>query len=64
MRDGKYKIEVVNSDTNETLYTLIVKLHKGKLKVKREFKSAIINSETHIKFKKRTPLYFNINFND
>jgi hypothetical protein len=62
--DGKYKIEIVNRDTHEILYTLIAKLHKGKLKVKREFNSANINNEIPFKVKKKTPLYFNINFND
>jgi hypothetical protein len=62
--DGKYKIEIINRDTNEILYTLIAKLHKGKLKVKREFNSALTNNETPFKVKKKTPLYFNINFNE
>jgi hypothetical protein len=64
MADGKYTIEFLNRETEYVLYTIIVKLSKGKLKVKREFNSALTNNETPIKVKKSTPLYFNINFND
>jgi hypothetical protein len=46
------------------LCTIIVKLIKGKLKVKREFNSALANNETPFKVKKKTPLYFYLNFND
>jgi len=35
--DGKYTIVFLNRDTNQILYTLIAKLHNGKLKVIREF---------------------------
>jgi hypothetical protein len=62
--DGKYTILILNQDTNETLYTMIVKLNKGKIKVKREFKSVITNSETPIKIKKSTPIYLYINFKE
>lgn len=63
MADGKYTIEFLNRETEEVLYTIIVKLHKGKLKVKREFKS-LINNDNLIKIKKRSPEYFYINFKD
>lgn len=37
MADGKYTIEFLNRETEKVLYTIIVKLCKGKLKVIREF---------------------------
>ena len=64
MADGKYTIEFLNRETESVLYIIIGKLSKGKLKVKREFNSALTNNETPFKVKKKTPLYFNINFND
>lgn len=64
LSDGKYKIEFIKKETEEILYTMLVKLYKGKLIIKKEFKTVITNNETPFKIKKRTPQYIYINFND
>lgn len=64
LSDGKYKIEFIKNETDEILYTMLVKLYEGKLIIKKEFKSFINNNDSSIKIKKRTPQYIYINFND
>lgn len=64
LSDGKYKIEFLKRETEETLYTMFVVLDKEKLIIEEEFKSLINNSDLPIKIKKRTSKYIYINFND
>ena len=64
LSDGKYKIEILKQETEETLYTMFVTLDKGKLIIKKEFKSVNNTNNTPIKIKKRTTQYIYINFND
>ena len=64
LSDGKYKIEFLKRETEETLYTMVVVIDKENLIIKKEFKSLINNSDAPIKIKKRTPQYIYINFND
>lgn len=64
LSDGKYKIEFLKQETEETLYTMVVLLDKGKLNIKKEFKTSKNNKDNPIKIKKRTPQYIYINFND
>ena len=64
LSDGKYKIEFLKQETEETLYTMVVTLDEGKLNIKKEFKSLKNNKDNPVKIKKRTPQYLYINFND
>ncbi len=58
------RLSLSKNETDEILYTMLVKLYKGKLIIKKEFKSFINNNDSSIKIKKRTPQYIYINFND
>ena len=64
LSDGKYKIEFIKKETEEILYTMLVKLYKGKLIIKKEFKTVNTNNETPFKIKRRNTQYIQINLND